>query len=434
MRDRPGVMNSRIDLTDSTDAPRGLRALLTGRLAGLAGIGVGPDDSEDERLRKATLTLAAMLMASMAIVWVGTYWSLGLWRSGAIPFVYQLATAVGLVWFARTKSFGPFRATQLVLIFALPFLLQASLGGFRTSSAVELWAVTAPLGALLFDGVRRATPWFIAFVVATVVSGALEPSLGGEGRVPTSIVVLFFVLNLLGVSTTVFLLMRYFIGERDRVLRALKVEQDRSERLLLNVLPAPIAQRLKDGEVIADGFESVTVLFADIVGFTPFAQARPPAEVVAVLNQLFSVFDELADRHQLEKIKTIGDAYMVAGGLPLAHADHQRAMAEMGLDMCAAVDRFRSESGIDLAIRVGIDSGPVVAGVIGHRKFSYDVWGDTVNTASRMQTHGRPACIHVTERVYEQLRDRYTFEDRGPVDIKGKGPTPTYLLVGRIAG
>jgi adenylate cyclase len=425
------VINSRIDLGASTDAPRGLRTLLTGRFARVAGLGVEPDDSEDERLSKATLTLAAMLMASMAIVWVATYWSLGLWRSGAIPFGYQVATAVGLVWFARTKRFAPFRATQLVLIFALPFLLQISLGGFRTSSAVELWAVTAPLGALLFDGVRRATPWFIAFLAATVVCGALEPSLQGEGHVPTSIIVLFFVLNLLGVSTTVFLLMRYFIGERDRVLGALKVEQDRSERLLLNVLPAPIAARLKDGEVIADGFDAVTVLFADIVGFTPFAQARPPAEVVAVLNQLFSAFDELADQHRLEKIKTIGDAYMVAGGLPLPRADHLGAMAEMGLDMCAAVDRFRSASGIDLAIRVGIDSGPVVAGVIGHRKFSYDVWGDTVNTASRMQTHGLPACIHVTGNVYEHLRDRYTFEERGVVDIKGKGSTTTYLLVGR---
>lgn len=403
------------------------------RFEKLAEIGAAPADSNDERLSKATLTLAAALMASMAIVWVATYWSLGLWRSGAIPFGYQLATAGGLVWFARTKRFRPFRTTQLVLIFALPFLLQASLGGFRTSSAVELWAVTAPLGALLFDGVRRATPWFIAFVLATVVSGALEPTLHGEGDVPTSIVVLFFVLNLLGVSTTVYLLLRYFIGERDRFMHALKVEQDRSERLLLNVLPAAIAERLKDGaDVIADGFETVTVLFADIVGFTMYAQARPPTEVVAVLNRLFTTFDELADRHDLEKIKTIGDAYMVAGGLPVPRNDHQVAMAEMALDMCAAVDRFRDDAGIELAIRVGIDSGPVVAGVIGHSKFSYDVWGDTVNTASRMQTHGLPGVIQVTENVYEQLREHYAFEERGAVDIKSKGPTSTYLLVGRL--
>jgi guanylate cyclase len=425
-------MSTGIDLSSSTASPRGLGPVLTGRFGRLAAVGVRPADSEDERLRKATLTLAAMLIATMAIVWVATYWSLGLWRSGAIPFGYQLATAGGLVTFAHTKRFGPFRTSQLVMMLALPFLLQASLGGFRTSSAVELWAVTAPLGALLFDGVRRATPWFIAFIVGTIGSGALEPSLHGEGHVPTSIVVAFFVLNLLGVSTTVYLLLRYFIGERDRALQALRVEQDRSERLLLNILPATIAERLKDGpEIIADGFEAVTVLFGDIVGFTAFAHARPPGEVVAVLNRLFSIFDELADRHGLEKIKTIGDAYMVAGGLPVPRPDHQVAIAEMALDMCAAVDRFRAETGIELAIRVGIDSGPVVAGVIGHRKFSYDVWGDTVNMASRMQAHGLPACIQVTANVYERLRGRYELRERGTVDIKSKGPTTTYLLLGR---
>ena len=406
--------------------------MLPGRIARLAALGVDQTDSEDERLRKATLTLAATLMATMAIVWVATYWSLGLWRSGAIPFGYQLATAAGLLAFAHTRRFGPFQTSQLVMILALPFLLQASLGGFRTSSAVELWAVTAPLGALLFRGVRRATPWFIAFVVATVASGALEPGLHGEGHVPTSIVIAFFVLNLLGVSTTVYLLLRYFIGERERVLHALRVEQGRSERLLLNILPATIAERLKDGpDVIADGFDVVTVLFADIVGFTAFAHARPPAEVVALLDRLFSEFDELADRHGLEKIKTIGDAYMVAGGLPVPRPDHQVAIAEMALDMCTAVDRFRAEAGVELAIRVGIDSGPVVAGVIGHRKFSYDIWGDTVNMASRMEAQGLPACIQVTHNVYEHLRGRYEFRERGTIDVKSKGPTKTYLLLGR---
>jgi guanylate cyclase len=406
--------------------------MLPGSLRRLAALGVDPGDSEDERLRKATLTLAATLMAAMAIVWVATYWSLGLWRSGAIPFGYQLATVGGLVVFDRTKRFGPFCTSQLVMMLALPFLLQASLGGFGASSAVELWAVTAPLGALLFKGVRRATPWFIAFVAATVASGALEPRLAGEGHVPASIVVAFFVLNVLGVSTTVYLLLRYFIGERERVLEALRVEQYRSERLLLNVLPATIAERLKDApDVIADAFEAVTVLFADIVGFTAFAHARPPAEVVAVLNRLFSRFDELADRHGLEKIKTIGDAYMVAGGLPVPRPDHQAAVAEMALDMRDAVDRFRAETGVELAIRVGIDSGPVVAGVIGHRKFSYDVWGDTVNMASRMEAHGLPACIQVTHNVYERLCGRYEFGERGTVEVKGKGPTTTYLLLGR---
>src|SRR5205823_756548 len=367
-------MRTGIDLTSSTASPRGPGPVLPGPIARLAALGVDQTDSEDERLRNATLTLAATLMAAMAIVWVATYWSLGLWRSGAIPFGYQLATAAGLLAFAHTRRFGPFQTSQLVMILALPFLLQASLGGFRTSSAVELWAVTAPLGALLFRGVRRATPWFIAFVVATVASGALEPGLHGEGHVPTSIVIAFFVLNLLGVSTTVYLLLRYFIGERERVLHALRVEQGRSERLLLNILPATIAERLKDGpDVIADGFDVVTVLFADIVGFTAFAHARPPAEVVAMLDRLFSEFDGLADRHGLEKIKTIGDAYMVAGGLPVPRPDHLEDMARFALDIAEKMHQVGAVEG-GLQVRMGMNVGSVVAGVIGRRKFSYDVW------------------------------------------------------------
>ena len=408
------------------------RSVLARGVGRLAGLGTDPMDSEDERLRKATLTLAAILMATMAVVWVATYWSLGLWRSGAIPFAYQLATVGGLAVFARTKRFSSFCTGQLAMMLALPFLLQASLGGFRQSSAVVLWAVTAPLGAVLFQGVRRSTPWFFAFVVATVVSGALDPYLHGEGRVPAAIVVTFFVLNLLGVSTTMYLLLRYFISERERILDALRVEQDRSESLLLNILPATIARRLKETPgIIADGFNAVTVLFADIVGFTAYAEARPPAEVVAVLNRLFSRFDELADRHRVEKIKTIGDAYMVVAGLPVPRADHQEALAEMALDICDEVVRFRQETGTNLAVRVGMSSGPVVAGVIGQRKFSYDVWGDTVNMASRMQTHGLADHIQVTPNVYTRLRDDYEFQPRETVEIKGKSPMTTYLLIRR---
>jgi adenylate cyclase len=407
--------------------PAGLRRLID--------IGVEADDSDEDRLQKATLTLAATLMASMATVWVATYWSLDLWRSGAIPFAYQIATVIGLGVFARTKRFTPFCRGQLLMMLALPVLLQASLGGFRVSSAVALWSVTAPLGALLLEGVRRATPWFIAFAAAIAVLALLEPHLTGEGHVPTPIVVTFFFLNVMGVSTTVFLLLRYFISERDRVAEELRIEQDRSERLLLNVLPVSIAERLKKGpNVIADAYDQVTVLFADVVGFTTFADARPPAEVVAVLNRLFSAFDELADRHGLEKIKTIGDAYMAVGGLPMASAGHQQAVAEMALDLRDSVDRLRTETGVDLAVRVGIDSGPVVAGVIGQRKFSYDVWGDTVNMASRMESHGIPGCIQVTAAVREHLQEDYLFEERQAVDIKGKGPTTTYLLLGRQTG
>jgi class 3 adenylate cyclase len=223
------------------------------------------------------------------------------------------------------------------------------------------------------------------------------------------------------------------LGEAVRGRRALAVEQDRSERLLLNVLPAPIAARLKQGEaVIADRFQEVTVLFVDLVDFTRSSDRSTPERVVQVLDDLFTAFDRLAERHGLEKIKTIGDAYMAVGGLPEPRPDHARAVAEMALALREETARHRDPSGQPLALRVGIDTGPVVAGVIGTTKFSYDLWGDTVNTASRMESQGVVGCIQVTERTYRRLRDGYRLERRGPIQIKGKGELVTWFLVGRI--
>jgi class 3 adenylate cyclase len=222
------------------------------------------------------------------------------------------------------------------------------------------------------------------------------------------------------------------LGEAVRTRRALRLEQEKSERLLLNVLPAPIAVRLKQTEgVIADGFPDVTVLFADIVDFTRRSERIAPDQVVQALNDLFSVFDRLAQQQGLEKIKTVGDAYMVAGGLPDPRPDHAEAVIEMAMAMRDEVARRTDPDGQPLAVRIGIDTGPVVAGVIGTSRFSYDLWGDTVNTASRMESQGMAGCIQVTARTYERLRDGYRFQRRGLVQIKGKGAMVTYFLVGR---
>jgi class 3 adenylate cyclase len=221
----------------------------------------------------------------------------------------------------------------------------------------------------------------------------------------------------------------------DAAHRLLLAEQERSEGLLLNVLPAPIADRLKRGEEpIADRFPEVTVLFADLVEFTASSDRSSPERVVQVLADLFTAFDRLATRHGLEKIKTVGDAYMVAGGLPVPQPDHAQAVAEMALAVREEAGRHRDPAGRPLQVRIGIDSGPVVAGVIGTAKFSYDLWGDTVNTASRMESTGVPGCIQVTDRAYRRLRDRYRFERRGPVQVKGKGELVTWFLVGRSDG
>jgi class 3 adenylate cyclase len=206
-----------------------------------------------------------------------------------------------------------------------------------------------------------------------------------------------------------------------------------NESLLLNILPPSIAQRLREGEgVIADRFDEMTVLFADVVDFTPLSARRSATEVVGLLNSVFSAFDGLVERYALEKIKTVGDAYMVAGGLsPDGPADDAERVADMALEMIEAVDRVGAELGEPLAIRVGLHTGPAVAGVIGIKKFIYDVWGDTVNTASRMESHGVPGRVQVTDTTYRRLRSTHDFEPRGTIDVKGKGSIETYLLVGR---
>jgi adenylate cyclase len=209
-------------------------------------------------------------------------------------------------------------------------------------------------------------------------------------------------------------------------------EKEKSERLLLNILPGPIAQRLKEGEItIADSFAEVTVMFADLVGFTKLSAHLSPAELVELLNEIFSAFDELAERYGLEKIKTIGDAYMVVGGLPRETNDHAEKIAEMAIEIIAAIAKMQTKGGQPLSIRIGIHTGPVEAGVIGTKKFTYDLWGDTVNTASRMESQGIPGGIQVTVATYERLRDKYVFEERGVISVKGKGDMMTYLLVAR---
>jgi class 3 adenylate cyclase len=259
-----------------------------------------------------------------------------------------------------------------------------------------------------------------------VVSGVLDPVLSANpAPIPDSLRTAFFVLNVSGVSLTVYLLLQYAVRARDDAFA-------RSENLLLNVLPASIAQRLKrEPGVIADAHPDVTVLFADVVDFTPFAERTEPAKVVGVLDQVFSAFDELAARHGLEKIKTIGDAYMVAAGLPDARPDHAQAMADMALEMHATVASACGPLGLDLRMRIGMESGPVVAGVIGRHKFIYDLWGDTVNTASRLESHGLPGRVQVGETAYRLLCDQFVFEERGEIELKGKGVRRAYLLVGR---
>lgn len=209
----------------------------------------------------------------------------------------------------------------------------------------------------------------------------------------------------------------------------LQIEKDKSERLLLNILPKPIAERLKLGErTIANGHPVVTVMFADLVGFTALSRRTAPADLVGILNGIFTAFDLLVERSCLEKIKTIGDSYMLAGGIPISREDHAQAVADVALEMVATLDRMNAANGTDLKMRIGMNTGPIVAGVIGKRKFTYDLWGDTVNLASRMESSGVAGAIHVSESTYDALKEDFVLVERGIVQCKGIGDVKTYFL------
>jgi guanylate cyclase len=309
------------------------------------------------------------------------------------------------------------------------------LGGILGSGGVGLWGILAPLGALVFTGIRSGIRWYVAFLVIFLGSGVAGILLGPESPLPSWFANTMLALNIAVGGTIVFTLLALFAKQREDALLALRSEHERAENLLLNILPGSIAERLKASpKTIADQFEAASVLFADVVDFTPRSEQLSPAEVVETLDRLFSHFDTLAERYGLEKIKTIGDAYMVAAGVPDPRPDHATVLARLALDMTASMAAGAAVGDLGLELRIGVNSGPVVAGVIGRKRFLYDLWGDAVNIASRMESQGTPGRIQITELTHELLGDEFECEPRGTVSVKGKGDMETWYLVGRRGG
>jgi adenylate cyclase len=392
----------------------------------IVSIGADPRDTADERFRKRLLVAVALIILPFGFVWGCLYWAIGERAVALTPWAYVTGSAISLVVFARTRNFAFLRTAQQVLILVAPAAGMVMLGGLDASSSVILWSLFAPLGAVAFDRPGRAWPWFAAFVATTVLALALsEVVRPNEADLPEAFVRTFDVLNIVVVSLIAMLLLVTFARGRDTA-------QARVETLLLNVLPADIAQRLQsDPNAIADHFDDASILFADVVNFTPLASRLDAREVVGLLDRLFTSFDELVDRHDVEKIKTIGDCYMVAAGVPRERPDHAHALAALAFEMRECAKTCLPEgTEHDLRLRIGISSGPVVAGVIGRRRFLYDLWGDTVNMASRMESHGTADAIQITRSTWELLRDDFVAEPLGLVDVKGKGAVETWRLVG----
>jgi adenylate cyclase len=396
--------------------------------ARLARFGADPEDDEELRQKKSLLVLIAVLILPVSVVWGCLYLGFGSW-AGITAFIYFAISLGSLVIFARSGSFRLLLVTQCLDILLAPTAGQMFVGGFLPSGGVALWGILAPLGALVFLEVRRAIRWFVAFVLVFLLTGVAGELFFPNADFPTWFPSTMLALNIVGAGAISFTLLASFAKQRNEALAALRVEQERSELLLVNILPHSIADRLKSAhQTIADHFDSASILFADVVDFTPLAQRLSPAEVVGILDRLFSHFDTLVERHGLEKIKTIGDCYMAAAGVPDPSPDHARRAALLALDMREAL--VTSAVGDGLELRIGINSGPVIAGVIGSKRFLYDLWGDAVNTASRMESQSTPGEIQITRTTYQLLKDEFVCRRRGTIVVKGKGEMETWYLVG----
>ena len=397
--------------------------------------------TNEQKLAGDMLLFSTGLMMFASVLWLAVYWSFGKTFSTTIPLVFQGLSTCTIIFYLRTQKLGVFCFAQLSLFLFTPFVLQWSIGNFVTASGVSLWALLAPVGALVILGTRESVPWFVAYIFMTALSGMFDYVLLFDAKqFEMRTVAIFFVLNFVSISAMVYVLLWYFSREVNKMQAAIEVktqavstEKELSERLLLNILPNNIADRLKRQETnIADGYADVSLIFADVVNFTHLSEEMSPNETVLLLNDIFCEFDSLAERYKIEKIKTIGDAYMAAGGGVTRADQYVDAVADMALDMQAFISRYNAPNGERLALRVGIATGPVVAGVIGRHKFSYDLWGDTVNIASRMCTEALAGHIQVDAVTFRRLHNRFRFDEAHQIQVKGKGLMQVYNLLGKL--
>jgi class 3 adenylate cyclase len=397
--------------------------------------------TNEQKLAGDMLLFSTGLMMFASVLWLAVYWSFGKTFSTTIPLVFQGLSTCTIIFYLRTQKLGVFCFAQLSLFLFTPFVLQWSIGNFVTASGVSLWALLAPVGAIVILGTRESVPWFVAYIFMTALSGMFDYVLLFDAKqFEMRTVAIFFVLNFVSISAMVYVLLWYFSREVNKMQAAIEVktqavstEKELSERLLLNILPNNIADRLTRQETnVADGYADVSLIFADIVNFTHLSEEMSPNETVLLLNDIFCEFDSLAERYKIEKIKTIGDAYMAAGGLVTQADQYVDAVADMALDMQAFISRYNAPNGERLALRVGIATGPVVAGVIGRHKFSYDLWGDTVNIASRMCTEALAGHIQVDAVTFRRLHNRFRFDEAHQIQVKGKGLMQVYNLLGKL--
>ena len=324
------------------------------------------------------------------------------------------------------------RSLYLSVHLAANFFIVLSLGGIANSTGVVFFALIAPF-SMITQPARQFLTWFSATIGLTILVVALQPLLRSSNNVPFGVSTIFWGINLVNFSVILYWNLKALIHQRDIALEMLQAEQLKSETLLLNILPPEIARALKnESRTIAEHIDQASVLFADVVNFTPMSASMTPTELVGLLNEVYSHFDTLVEKYNLEKIKTIGDCYMVAAGVPRRRVDHATVITQLALDIRDYVSQHEVH-GHQLKFRIGINSGSVVAGVIGKKKFAYDLWGDTVNTASRMESQGSGGCIQITEDTYKLVKDDFKCESHGNVNVKGKGEIRAWYVLDKLS-
>jgi len=396
----------------------------------MARIGFDENDSDELRLQKTLLTLGSFMFTAAGALWGVLYFLLGEYIAGSIPLGYTIVSLLSLLVFHLTRNYKFLLFTQLLLILFLPFLLMIALGGFIRSSAVILWSLLSPLGALLFGEPRQGLRWLAAYLSLTLISGYFEFHPWVLSSLSPTTIIVFFILNIGTVSAIAIFLLAYFVSQKNLLFELLRQEQVKSESLLLNILPRDIAARLKRGEeTIADNYDSVSIMVVDLVDFTPLSAICDPRTMIEFLGEMFSVFDQLVDKYGVQKIETVGDSYMVGAGLASPHDNHAALVAHLALDIRAYFEQGVFLEGHPLNCRIGINSGPITAGVIERKKISYNVWGDTVNTANRMQSHSLPGQIQVSQITYDLIKKDFACEPRRTIDVKGKGEMEVWLVI-----
>jgi len=384
-----------------------------------------PGDGEMRRSQKTIATSVMIAGGIITILNVILNLSLGIKTVSAIYAgwaIFILSAAALILWLPRLWL--PVFSVAVICVMPMVLLTHVFSGGFQSGLEAIVWMLQIPIAAALFIGPRFTIAALLTYVGGIIAAALLEPfaqSVAPELALGTRMQIAATNMIMLGILATVAGLY---------LLRQVEYFRQRADDLLLNILPPPIAWRLKESsETIADAYGDVTVLFADIVGSTPLFSQLDPAEAVDWLNEVFTMFDQLVEKYGLEKIRTIGDSYMVASGAPVPRTDHAQAMALFALELVRRLEDMPPRHGQQLSFRIGINSGPLVAGVIGRSKFQYDLWGDTVNVASRMESHGVAGKIQVTTATYELLKDDFECVSRGEVPIKGKGKMETWFVV-----